>query len=93
MAIPLQIKDIFPDIFAAKNAIHGFIASNAKSFKTACSDRSRVILLFKLDGCLFKILRPRIICYRWSHVVASFLGHTVVVVVGPPTYPQPTSEP
>ena len=28
----------------------------------------------------------------WSHVVASFLGHTVIVVVGPlTTYPQPTS--
>jgi MULE transposase domain/MuDR family transposase len=55
MAIPLQIGDTFPDILAAKNAIHSFMASNAESFKTAHSDKTRVILLCKLDGCLFRI--------------------------------------
>src|ERR1700733_12233566 len=55
MATPLQIGDTFPDILAAKNAIHGFMASNAESFKTAHSDKTRVILLCKLDGCSFRI--------------------------------------
>jgi hypothetical protein len=55
MATPLQIGDTFPDILAAKNAIHGFMASNAESFKTAHSDKTRVILLCKLEGCLFRI--------------------------------------
>ena len=41
MAIPLQIGDTFPDILAAKNAIHSFMASNAESFKTAHSDKIR----------------------------------------------------
>jgi hypothetical protein len=55
MTIPLQIGDTFPDILAAKNTIHGFMASNTKSFKTAYSDKTRVILLYKLEGCLFRI--------------------------------------
>ena len=55
MAIPLQLRDTFPDILATKNAIHGFMASNAKSFKIAHSNKTRVILLCKLDGYLFRI--------------------------------------
>jgi hypothetical protein len=31
------------------------MASNAESFKTAHSDKTRVILLCKLEGCLFRI--------------------------------------
>lgn len=40
---------------AAKNAIHGFIANNARSFRTAHSDKTRVILLCKFDSRLFRI--------------------------------------
>jgi hypothetical protein len=55
MATHLQIGDTFPDILAAKNAIDGFMASNAESFKTTYSDKTRVILLCKLEGYLFRI--------------------------------------
>jgi hypothetical protein len=55
MATPLQIGDTFPDILAANNPIHGFMASDAESFKKAHSDKTRVILLCKLEGCLLRI--------------------------------------
>jgi hypothetical protein len=55
MATPLQIGDVLHEILAAKSAIHRYMASTAESFRTAYSNKTRVILLCKVEGCLFRI--------------------------------------